>query len=289
MVKGSTEEELLKLYLEEISKYPLLSAEEEKELAKKIKKGDNRALKKLIESNLKLVVHFAVKFRTPGISTIDLINEGNLALMKAAKKFNPDKDVKFSTYAKWWIRNALWQVLTQKYPYSLKPKNLGHLLQMEKYIENLKIKLNRMPTFEEIRDEFDKDLHLKKQKISLQELKNLYDISKNSYSLSLQINDSENLTIEDLIESRDTENPEKELIRQSLRKELLLIMNKLSDIEKKVIEMRFGLGKEAKPLTINETSKILGLSKERIRQIEMKAINKLRKISQFHKLESFLN
>lgn len=289
MKNKNQEEKLLEIYLEEISKFPLLTAEEEKELAREIKKGDKNALIKLIESNLKLVVHFANKFRTPGVSIIDLINEGNLALIKAAKKYDPEKDVRFSTYAKWWIKNALWNVLTQKYPYSLKSKNLANLLHMEKLIEKLKIQLNRTPTFEEIKEEFKKENALKNIKISLRELKNLYEISKGAYSLSFQLNDFEDLTIGDLIESKTTENPEKELIRQSLKKELDLIINKLSEIERKVIELRFGIGSEGKPLTIEEVSNKLGLSRERIRQVEIKAINKLRKISQYYKLESFLN
>ena len=289
MKNKNQEEKLLEIYLEEISKFPPLTAEEEKELAREIKKGDKNALIKLIESNLKLVVYFANKFRTPGVSIIDLINEGNLALIKAAKKYDPEKDVRFSTYAKWWIRNALWNVLTQKYPYTLKSKNLANLLQMERLIEKLKIQLNRTPTFEEIKEEFNKEGTLKKNKISLNELRNLYNISRGSYSLSFQLNDFEDLTVEDLIESKSTVNPEKDLIRQSLKKELDLIINKLSEIERKVIELRFGIGSQGNSLTIEEVSKKLGLSRERIRQIEVKAINKLRKISQYYKLESFLN
>ncbi len=283
------EEKLLQIYMDEISKYPLLSAEEEKELAKKIREGDKEALKKLIESNLKLVVHFAKQFKTPGISIIDLINEGNLALMKAAKKFNPDKDVRFSTYARWWIRNALWSVLTQKYPYSIRPKDLGHLLSVEKIVEKLKVELKRMPTFEEIKEEFDKEYKPKGFKISLIELKNLYEISKDAYSFSFPMGDDESFPSESIVKEKNILNPEAELIKQSLKQELSDMINKLSEIEKKVLQLRFGLGKEKKPMTITEVSKIVGLSRERVRQIEKKAINKLRKISQYYRLESFLN
>lgn len=289
MAKSSTEEKLLQIYLEEISKYPLLSPEEEKELARKIKEGDKNALKKLVESNLRLVVHFAKKFTTPGISLIDLINEGNLALIKAARKFDPEKDVKFSTYAKWWIRSALWQVLTQKYPYSLKGRDLTNLFFMEKMIEKLKAELGRMPTFEEIKAEFNKEYPLKKSKISLQELRNLYDISKDSFSLSMNLKEEEDIKFEDLIKSKSIQDPETELIRQSLKQELSTLLEKLSEIERKIIILRFGLGKEKKPLSINEVSKKIGLSRERIRQIEKKAIYKLRKFSQYYRLESFLN
>jgi len=289
MTKISEEEKLLKIYLDEISKYPLLSPEEEKELAKKIKEGDKNALKKLIESNLKLVVHFAVRFKTPGVSIIDLINEGNLALMKAAKKFDPEKDVRFSTYARWWIRNALWNVLTQKYPYSLKPKDLGHLLSIEKIIEKLKIDLKRMPTFEEIKEEFDKEYKPKGFKLSLKELKDLYEISREAYSFSFPLNEENELKTEDLIKAKDGLDPEAELIKQSLKKELKEMIGKLSEIERKVLILRFGLESEKKPMTITEVSKIVGLSRERVRQIEKKAINKLRKISQYYRLESFLN
>ena len=289
MTKISEEEKLLKIYLDEISKYPLLSPEEEKELAKKIKEGDKNALKKLIESNLKLVVHFAVRFKTPGVSIIDLINEGNLALMKAAKKFDPEKDVRFSTYARWWIRNALWNVLTQKYPYSLKPKDLGHLLSIEKIIEKLKIDLKRMPTFEEIKEEFDKEYKPKGFKLSLKELKDLYEISREAYSFSFPLNEENELKTEDLIKAKDGLDPEAELIKQSLKKGLKEMIGKLSEIERKVLILRFGLESEKKPMTITEVSKIVGLSRERVRQIEKKAINKLRKISQYYRLESFLN
>jgi RNA polymerase primary sigma factor len=289
MTKISEEEKLLKIYLDEISKYPLLSPEEEKELAKKIKEGDKNALKKLIESNLKLVVHFAVRFKTPGVSIIDLINEGNLALMKAAKKFDPEKDVRFSTYARWWIRNALWNVLTQKYPYSLKPKDLGHLLSIEKIIEKLKRDLKRMPTFEEIKEEFDKEYKPKGFKLSLKELKDLYEISREAYSFSFPLNEENELKTEDLIKAKDGLDPEAELIKQSLKKELKEMIGKLSEIERKVLILRFGLESEKKPMTITEVSKIVGLSRERVRQIEKKAINKLRKISQYYRLESFLN
>lgn len=289
MSKSTSEEKLLQIYLEEISKYPLLTAEEEKELARKIKEGDKNALKKLVESNLRLVIHFAKKFTTPGISLIDLINEGNLALLKAAKRFDPDKDVKFSTYAKWWIRHALWQVLTQKYPYSLKIKDLVNLFHMERLITKLKDNLGRMPNFEEIKEEFNKEFPLRKNKITLQELKNLYEVSKDSYSLSLQLPENEDITIEDIIESKSIQNPETELVRQSLKKELLNLLEKLSELEKKIIILRFGLGNEKKPLSIADVSKIVGLSKERIRQIEKRAIYKLRKFSQYYRLESFLN
>ncbi|MEJ5167440.1 MAG: sigma-70 family RNA polymerase sigma factor, partial [Thermoanaerobaculia bacterium] len=244
---------------------------------------------KIVVSNLRLVVSVAKRFQNKYISLIDLINEGNLALIKAARKFDPDKDVKFSTYAKWWIRSALWQVLTQKYPYSLKGRDLTNLFFMEKMIEKLKAELGRMPTFEEIKAEFNKEYPLKKSKISLQELRNLYDISKDSFSLSMNLKEEEDIKFEDLIKSKNIQDPETELIRQSLRQELGTLLEKLSEIERKIIILRFGLGKEKKPLSINEVSKRIGLSRERIRQIEKKAIYKLRKFSQYYRLESFLN
>ncbi len=284
------EENLLKIYLEEIDKIPLLSAEEEKELARKIKEGDSKALKKLIESNLRLVVHFAVKFKTPGISIIDLINEGNLALIKAAQKFNPEKDVRFATYAKWWIRNSLWQVLTQKYPFSLSANNLALILQVEKVIDKLKEELGRMPSFEEIKEKIEQEnKNKKKGKINVNDLKNLFETAKSFYSLSSKVSGDEELTIEDIIEGKITIDPETDLIRQNLRKEIISIVNKLSDLEKKVIEMRYGLGEEKKPLSYTEISKKINLSRERIRQIEKKALLKLRKISQYKRLDSFLN
>lgn len=283
------EEKLLRIYLKEISKYPLLTPEEEKELAKKAKEGDRNSLKKLIESNLKLVVHFALKFKTPGVSIIDLINQGNLALVKAAKKFDPDKDTRFSTYAKWWVRNALWEVLTQKYPFSLSPQSLLNLVQVEKYVEKLKMELGRVPTFEELKKEYNEENKNLKKKISVNELRDLYEFTKNSISLSDKIGEDENLTVEDIIKAKDVVNPEAELIRQSLKKELNSMLNKLSEIEKSVIEMRFGLGNNERPMSITEVSKVLGYSRERIRQIEKKALNKLRKFSQYKRLESFLN
>ncbi len=223
------EENLLKIYLEEINKIPLISPEEEKELARKIKEGDSKALKKLIESNLRLVVHFATKFKSPGVSIIDLINEGNLALIKAAQKFDPEKDVRFATYAKWWIRNALWQVLTLKYPFSLSTNNLALMLQVEKLIDKLKEELGRMPSFEEIKERIELENKNKKRgKINIKELKNLFEAAKSFYSLSSKISEDEELTIEDIIEGKITIDPEADLIRQNLRKEIISIISKLS-------------------------------------------------------------
>ena len=263
--------EALKTYLKEVRTIPLLTAPEEIDLAKKIAKGDEQARKKMIRSNLRLVINIAKKYIHLGIPLLDLVEEGNLGLMKAVDKFNPKRGFRFSTYGAWWIRQGIIRAIAQQGKMVRLPVYVNELLtKWKKTKERLTQKLNRQPTDEEVA----KKLHISKDKI---EEINLWLSTKTS-SLEAPIGEEEENQIQDLVENDSVIAPDAavEAIFDKERVQGLLMDKGMSDRERQVLDMRFGLD-NGKIHTLAEVAKKLGVSRERIRQIEEEAIKKLRR------------
>jgi len=258
----------IKAYLKEIERIPLLTAEEEIELAKLAKKGDLKAEKRMIQSNLRLVVSIAKKYGYFGVPLLDLIEEGNLGLMKAVKKFNPKKGFRFSTYAAWWIKQyVLRAVANQGKTVRIPVYMMEMTSRWKKTVEKLSQKLGRKPTTAEI---------AKAMKISVRKVRELDTAMMHSISLETPVGENESGTVMDLIEDPEAVSPTEELsnyLRQEKVRDLLKKMNKR---EEEILGMRFGLkGDECH--TLEEVADKFKITRERVRQIEEAALRKLRK------------
>ncbi len=274
------EQTTLNLYIQQMAQHPLLSPEEEKELAIKAKKGDKEALKKLVEGNLRFVVNVAKNFMGWGVPLTDLIAAGNLGLIEAAKRFDPDRDVKFISYAVWWIRQAIMQTIFQQTGAVRIPiKESLFISKVKEVYENLKEKLGREPTLEEIAKEVDSNP--KKVRQALQ-------IVRMPYSLDMPMGEEEDITLLDLLSKKGTEDVEKELVEESLHKELTKLIKALDEREREIIKHRYGLEGE-EPKTLNEVGEMLGISRERVRQLENRALKKLRALAMKRHLKDFLS
>ncbi len=275
------EEEALKQYLKEINKIPPITPDEEKELARRIKKGDKEALKRLVEANLKFVVSIAKKYRGKGVPFMDLINEGNLGLIEAAKRFDPDRNVKFITYAVWWIKQAIISAIAEQSGiFKISYKTLNLLNNVGRKFNELQKKLNRDPTPQELAEAMDID------ELALNSLLTTYGDHK---SLDDYISsDTDDLNYEDVIEQESVDDAETELIKKSFVEHLMESLSILTERERDVLIHRFGLNGE-EPKTLQEIGKILKLSRERVRQIEKSALEKLRRSRYKNILKSYLN
>jgi len=270
----------LNLYIQQMAQHPLLSPEEEKELAIKAKKGDKEALKKLVEGNLRFVVNVAKNFMGWGVPLTDLIAAGNLGLIEAAKRFDPDREVKFISYAVWWIRQAIMQTIFQQTGAVRIPiKESLFISKVKEVYEKLKEKKGREPTIEEIAKEVD--ANPKKVRQALQ-------IVRMPYSLDMPMGEEEDITLLDLLSKKGTEDVEKEVVEESLHKELTKLMKVLDEREREIIKHRFGLEGE-EPKTLNEVGEMLGISRERVRQLENRALKKLRALAMKRHLKDFLS
>lgn len=269
----------LKEYLKEISKIPVLSAEEEKELWKKYKEeGDKEALKKILEANLKFVVNYAKKFRGMGLSFEDLINEGNLALIEAALRFDPSRNVRFVSYAVWWIRQAIINAFARdKRVFSLPVKHVYLFEKLSKKEAELKENLKRKPTTEELAVE------LKKSREKIEEL-----ISVADERLQFNIESETSSEPPFVVGGADDSDVERILMRESLNKLMGELLSNLKEREAEILKMRYGI-EDGKPKTLQEISELMGISKERVRQIENKAMEKLRENKKISLLRSYLN
>jgi len=270
----------LSLYLKEISKIPPITPEEEKKLGKRIKKGDKKALKRLIEGNLRFVVSFAKKYRGCGLSFLDLINEGNIGLIEAAKRFDPEKNVKFITYAVWWIRQAILHAISnQAHAMRLPQKQANLLYRFGQKMSELTKELERNPSSEEL---------AKGLNISVEEANKLYQIMGDEISLSTKLSDDDDFELLDTLEQHTMPPADAELIQESFKQQIEELLSLLKPKEQKVITLRFGLsGRE--PMTLKQIGEIMGLSRERVRQIENQALKKLRMLARSRKLEGYLN
>jgi len=261
--------EALKTYLKEIRDIPLLTAEQEVELSKKIKKGDEQARKKMIRSNLRLVINIAKRYMHLGIPLLDLIEEGNLGLMKAVDKFNHKKGYRFSTYAAWWIKQGITRSISEQGKVIRVPVYMNELIsKWKKSKEQMSQKLKRAPSDEEVA----KKLRLTKEKT---EQINFWLATKTS-SLEAPVGEEEESQVMDLIEDRTTASPDSEIEKLLDKERVKNLLDIMSVREKQVLDMRFGLA-DGKPQTLAEVADKLGVSRERIRQIEEVALKKLRK------------
>jgi len=259
----------VKIYLEEISRRPLLSLEEEQKLARRISQGDNYAKQIFIESNLKLVVSVAKKYNGKGLSFLDLIEEGNIGLIKAVEKFDASKGYKFSTYATWWIRQTITRAIADQARNIRIPVYLYEkLTNYKKIATNLEIKLNRQPTINEMAREM---------RLSISEVTKLHELQSDTVSINLLIGDDKDTELENFIPTLE-ETPEDVLIMNSIPIQVnkLLENCNLGLKEKEVLILRFGL-EDGKIRTLEEVGQMFDLTRERIRQIEAKALRKIRK------------
>lgn len=261
--------ESLKIYLKEIRTIPLLTADDEVKLNRLVKRGDEQARKKMIRSNLRLVINIAKRYMHLGIPFLDLIEEGNLGLMKAVDKFDAKKGFRFSTYAAWWIKQSIMRSISEQGKMIRVPVYMNDLItKWKKNKEKLSHKLKRLPTDRELA----KKLRLNNDKV---EQINFWLASTTS-SLDAPIGEDEESQVSDLIEDQNSASPD-EVISQLMNKERISgLLDTMSEKEKKVLTMRFGL-KDARINTLAEVAKKLGVSRERIRQIEERALKKLRK------------
>lgn len=275
------EEEALKQYLKEINKIPPLTPDEEKELARRIQKGDKEALKRLVEANLKFVVSIAKRYRGKGVPFMDLINEGNLGLIEAAKRFDPDRNVKFITYAVWWIKQAIISAIAEQSGiFKISYKTLNLLNNVGRKFNELQKELNRDPSPRELAEAMDID------ELALNSLLTTYGDHK---SLDDYISsDTDDLNYEDVIEQETVDDAETELIKKSFVEHLMESLSILNERERNVLIHRFGLNGE-EPKTLQEIGKILNLSRERVRQIEKNALEKIRRSRYKNILKSYLN
>jgi len=260
--------EALKNYLKEVRTIPLLNAAEEIYLAKRIKKGDEQSRKKMIRSNLRLVINIAKRYYYLGIPLLDLIEEGNLGLMKAVDKFNPKRGFRFSTYGAWWIRQGVIRAIAQQGKMVRLPVYINELLtKWKKNKERLTQKLHRIPTD----DEIAKKMRISKERV---EEINLWLATKTS-SLEAPIGEEEENQISDLVENDSVVSPDAVAEVNFDKERVDGLLGKMSEREKRILDMRFGLA-DNKSHTLAEAAKKLGVSRERIRQIEEEALKKLR-------------
>jgi len=272
----------LQLYMQQMGKHPMLSPEEEKDLAIRAKQGDKEALKKLVEGNLRFVVSIAKNFMGWGVPLTDLIAAGNLGLIEAAKRFDPDKNVKFISYAVWWIRQAIMQTIFQQTGAVRIPvKESLFIAKVKETYEKLKEELGREPTEEEI---------AKRLNTSVKKVKNALSIVRLPISLDMPLGEGgeEDFTLLDVLSKKGTEDIEKELIEETIHKELESMLDVLDEREKEIIKMRYGLDGE-EPRTLEEVGEKLGISRERVRQLEQRALKKLKAVALKKHLKDFLS
>ena len=270
---------LINWYLNQINKIPLLTKEEEQQLTKKIKAGDEEAKDKIIKANLRFVVSIAKKYQTSGVSLLDLINEGNLGLIKATEKFDPDRGYNFISYAVWWIRQAILLFISQKAALIRVPLNKTNDIQkIKKAHQTLKDKLGRDPTVEETDDFID---------MNHNEINHLMNLSQKMISLDSPQSDSEDSSLVDTLTDEHDNSPDKKVLYDSLKKTLNHLLDSLTEPEKKVLQLRFGLTGE-KPMSLQQIGNKFNLSKERIRQIEKKALRNLQDPAKIEELIPFL-
>lgn len=278
--KPSSSSETLKKYLQEISRLPRITPEEEKILGDRIQRGDKAALRKLVEANLRFVVSFAKRYRNCGLSFLDLINEGNIGLIEAAKRFNPKKNVKFITYAVWWVRQAIIHALSdQSGAFRLPQKQANLLYRIGKTISQLTLDLERAPTAEEI---------ARKLEIPTDEVVSLLQVADENVSLSTVIDEEHEFHLSDKLEQDLIPSADVQLMRSSLKDHLYACLGELDPKEQKVLRLRFGLD-EGDPKTLKEIGEMMGLSRERIRQIEAQALEKLHRSQKCQQLQGYLN
>ncbi|CCJ33128.1 MULTISPECIES: RNA polymerase sigma factor RpoD [Caloramator] len=278
--EGISIDDPVRMYLKEIGKVPLLSAEEEIELAKRIEQGDQEAKKKLAEANLRLVVSIAKRYVGRGMLFLDLIQEGNLGLLKAVEKFDYRKGYKFSTYATWWIRQAITRAIadqarTIRIPVHM-VETINKLIRVERQLLQ---ELGRAPSPEEVA----KELNMEVDKV-----REIMKIAQEPVSLETPIGEEEDSHLGDFIPDEDAPAPAEAAAYTMLREQLMDVLDTLTPREEKVLRLRFGLD-DGRARTLEEVGKEFKVTRERIRQIEAKALRKLRHPSRSKKLKDYLD
>jgi len=276
---STSDEGSLDQYLREISKYPLINQEEEVRLAQRIHNGDEEALDKLVRSNLRFVVSVAKKYQNQGVSLSDLINEGNLGLIRAAHKFDETKGIKFISYAVWWIRQAILQALAEQSRIVRVPLNrAGALHRIGKRSSALLQELGREPTPAEIAEGMD---------FTMEEVQKTLAISQTHLSLDAPLTPGEDNKLLDYLPDTQNSGPDNETFEKALIESIEEVLSTLKEREAKILRLYFGLdGPE--PKTLEEIGSLLGITRERVRQIKEKALTRLRHVSRARALESYL-
>jgi len=281
IIKQVTNREALSVdkYLHEISKEDLLTAEQEVELARRIRKGDEAALEKLIRSNLRFVVSVAKQYQNQGLSLPDLINEGNLGLIKAARRFDETRGFKFISYAVWWIRQSILQALAEQARIVRLPLNkIGSINKINRALAELEQRHEREPSIQEI----SKNLELAPEEIK-EALKN----SSKPLSMDAPLNEEDEDSMYDIMESNENPPPDENLINESLNREIERALSSLTEREAKIIRLYYGLGNKH-PFTLEEIGEKINLTRERVRQIKEKAIKRLKHTTRNKILKSYL-
>jgi RNA polymerase primary sigma factor len=267
-------------YLREIGRVPLLSAEDEVELAKRYEKAEKKAKDKLTESNLRLVVSIAKKYIGRGLSLLDLIQEGNQGLIRAVEKYDWRKGFKFSTYATWWIRQAITRAIADQARTIRIPVHMVETInKLYRTSRRLMQELGREPTPEEIGDELDLDA---------ERVREIFKIAQEVTSLETPVGDEQESILGDFIPDESQPSPVDQASKQLLKDHLDEVLSTLSDREARVLKLRFGL-EGNKQMTLEEVGKVFGVTRERIRQIEAKALRKLKHPSRRKKLQDYLD
>ncbi|MBA2869859.1 RNA polymerase primary sigma factor [Anoxybacillus calidus] len=269
----------VRMYLKEIGRVPLLSAEEEIELAKRIEQGDEEAKRRLAEANLRLVVSIAKRYVGRGMLFLDLIQEGNMGLLKAVEKFDYRKGYKFSTYATWWIRQAITRAIadqarTIRIPVHM-VETINKLIRVQRQLLQ---DLGREPSPEEIAEEMD---------LTPEKVREILKIAQEPVSLETPIGEEDDSHLGDFIEDQEATSPSEHAAYELLKEQLEDVLDTLTDREENVLRLRFGLD-DGRTRTLEEVGKVFGVTRERIRQIEAKALRKLRHPSRSKRLKDFL-
>ncbi|MBO2944251.1 RNA polymerase sigma factor RpoD [Paenibacillus sp. F411] len=269
----------VRMYLKEIGRVPLLSAEEEVELAKRINEGDEEAKRRLAEANLRLVVSIARRYAGRGMQFLDLIQEGNMGLIKAVEKFDYSKGFKFSTYATWWIRQAITRSIADQARTIRIPVHMVETInKLVRISRQLLQDLGREPTPEEIGKEMD---------ISPEKVREILKVAQEPVSLETPVGEESDSNLGDFIEDQDALAPSDAAAFELLKEQLEEVLDTLTEREENVLRLRFGL-EDGRTRTLEEVGQVFGVTRERIRQIEAKALRKLRHPSRSKRLKDFL-
>jgi RNA polymerase primary sigma factor len=269
----------ISLYLSEIGRYEPLPPEREVELAIRIQKDDDLAMTELIESNLRFVVSVAKKYQGNGLSLADLINEGNLGLIKAAKRFDHSRGFKFISYAVWWIRQSILQALAEQARLIRLPLNrVGTITKITRVAEKLEAEIERQPKANEISHQLE---------MTPDEVVNAMQYSRRHSSLDTPFQDGEDNSLMDVLEDTHDVSPDDKLMRESMKEDVMASLDTLADRERSVIEMYYGINRES-ALTLNEIGEEFSLTRERVRQIKAKAIQRLGHKSRSKMLRKYL-
>ena len=270
----------VRMYLKEIGRISLLSLEEETELSERIANGDEEAKNILAESNLRLVVSIAKRYVGRGMLFLDLIQEGNIGLMKAVEKFDANKGYKFSTYATWWIRQAITRAIADQARTIRVPVHMVETInKLSRFQRQLTLELNREPTDEEL---------AKKMNIPVDKVREIIKIAQEPVSLDTPIGEEDDSHLGDFVKDERSMSPEEYTIHEMLKDEIGDVLLTLTEREEQVLRLRFGLD-DGSCKTLEEVGQMFGVTRERIRQIEAKALRKLRHPSRSRKLKDFLN